>query len=79
MCGSMSPQSVGSSGRPVTNGKSLSDFVLTAAATAAEHVIDAHERVSLTKPDWDFFFTALVEPPEPNDELKAAVRRFRDR
>lgn len=59
--------------------KSVSDFVLTTARAAAERVIERHEQVTLSTKDWDAFFDALVNPPEPNETLKAAVRRFRNR
>jgi uncharacterized protein (DUF1778 family) len=59
--------------------RSLSDFVLAHATSAAEEVIDRHEKVTLRAADWDVFYDALINPPEPNARLKAAVRRFRDR
>ena len=59
--------------------KSLTDFVLAHATSAAEQVIDRHEKVTLPAADWDVFYDALINPPEPNARLKAAVRRFRDR
>jgi uncharacterized protein (DUF1778 family) len=58
---------------------SISDFVLANAVRAAERVIQAHERVTLTAADWDVFYDALVNPPEPNEILKAAARRYRER
>lgn len=58
---------------------SVSDFVLTTAVAAAERVIEAHEKITLTAPDWDMFFAALTDPPEPNDQLKEAARRYRER
>jgi uncharacterized protein (DUF1778 family) len=59
--------------------KTVSDFVLATATAAAERVIERHERVTLSQPDWDVFFDLLVNPPEPNKTLKAAIRRYRDR
>jgi uncharacterized protein (DUF1778 family) len=59
--------------------KSVSEFVLASATAAAERIIERHEVVTLPPADWDVFFDALVDPPEPNDVLKAAVRRFRGR
>jgi uncharacterized protein (DUF1778 family) len=60
-------------------GKSVTDFVLATAAAAAERVVQRHERVTLAETDWDLFFDALVDPPQPNRLLKAAVKRFRGR
>ncbi len=57
---------------------SVSDFVLANAVAAAERVIDAHEKVVLSAPDWDMFYDALVNPPEPNEKLNQAARRYRE-
>jgi len=57
----------------------VSDFVLANAVAAAERVIEAHEKVTLSDVDWDAFHDALISPPEPNEKLKAAARRYRER
>jgi uncharacterized protein (DUF1778 family) len=57
--------------------KSVTEFVLTTASAAAAKVIDRHEKVTLSKPDWDLFYAALLKPPAPNAALKKAIRRFR--
>jgi uncharacterized protein (DUF1778 family) len=58
---------------------SLSDFVLANAEAAADRVIDAHEKITLSAPDWDLFYDALINPPQPTEALKRAVRRHRER
>jgi len=58
---------------------SVSDFVLANAVAAAERVIESHETVLLSAPDWDAFHEALLHPPAPNDRLKEAARRYRAR
>jgi uncharacterized protein (DUF1778 family) len=58
---------------------SISDFVLENAVAAAERVIDSHEKISLSARDWDAFYDALLNPPEPNAALKKAARRYRER
>jgi len=58
---------------------SVSDFVLANAVAAAERVIDSHEKITLSSPDWDVFHDALINPPEPNETLKEAARRYRER
>ena len=55
----------------------ITDFVLDNAVKAAERVIEARERITLSAADWDVFFDALVNPPEPNETLKSAVRHYR--
>jgi len=58
---------------------SVTDFVLTNAVAAAERVINAHEKITLSAKDWEVFYDALVNPPEPNKKLKEAARRYRER
>ena len=58
---------------------SISDFVLGQAVAAAERIIKAHETTTLSAADWDIFYNALIDPPEPTEKLKAAVRRYRER
>jgi uncharacterized protein (DUF1778 family) len=60
-------------------GTSVTDFVLENAVAAAERIIDTHEKVVLSGKDWDAFYDALINPPEPNENLKAAARRYRER
>lgn len=59
--------------------RSISDFVLANAVQAAERVIQAHERTTLSATDWEAFQAALLDPPEPNERMKAAARRYRER
>ena len=58
---------------------SVSKFVLTNAVDAAARVIKERERVTLSPIDWEAFYDALIDPPEPNDRLRAAARRYRER
>ena len=58
---------------------SVSDFVLANAVAAAERVINSHEKVTLSTRDWEVFYDALINPPEPNEKLKEAARRYRER
>ena len=58
---------------------SVTDFVLANAVAATERVINAHEKITLSAKDWEVFYDALVNPPEPNKKLKEAARRYRER
>ncbi|MGH7075884.1 MAG: DUF1778 domain-containing protein [Stellaceae bacterium] len=58
---------------------SVSDFVLANAVAAAERVIDSHEKITLSAKDWEVFYDALINPPEPNEKLNEAARRYRER
>jgi uncharacterized protein (DUF1778 family) len=57
----------------------VTDFVLANAVAAAERVIESHEKITLSAKDWDVFHDALINPPKPNETLKEAARRYRER
>ncbi len=58
-------------------GVSLSDFVVSKATAAAEEIIRSHEVLELTERDGVVFVEALLNPPEPNENLRAAAERYR--
>jgi uncharacterized protein (DUF1778 family) len=60
-------------------GSSVTEFVLANAVAAAERVIQSHEKITLSAKDWEVFYDALINPPEPNETLKDAARRYRER
>ena len=51
---------------------SVSAFVVNSALDAAGRLIEARERLMLGEQDWDVFFEALINPPEPNQTLRDA-------
>lgn len=51
----------------------ISGFVVNSALEAAGHLIRERERIVLDDRDWDAFFEALADPPEPNAALRRAV------
>lgn len=57
----------------------VSRFVLTSAIAAAERVIESREKIILPTTDWDTFYDALLNPPEPNEALRVAAHRYRER
>ncbi len=57
----------------------VSSFVLSSAIAAAERVIESRERIILPTTDWDTFCDTLLNPPEPNEALRAAAHRHRER
>lgn len=59
-------------------GRSVTDFVVTSALSAAEETIRAHQVVTLTAQDSIAFANAILNPPEPNENLQALGRRYRD-
>ena len=59
-------------------GRSLTDFVVGSAQSAAMEIIRRHEAISLTARDSLAFIQALMQQPTPNEHLRAAARRHRD-
>jgi uncharacterized protein (DUF1778 family) len=57
-------------------GRSLSDFVIASAQVAAEETIRQHEVMVLTARDSRRLAEALLNPPEPNERLKAAFEDY---
>lgn len=50
----------------------VSAFVVNNTLGAAGHVIRERERFVVSDRDWNLFFDALVDPPEPNAALREA-------
>lgn len=59
------------------SGRSLTDFVVDNAVSAAQKAIEDSERMRLEEQDRTVFLAALADPPAPNEALKAAVARYR--
>ena len=59
------------------NGRSTTDFVVSAVQEAATRTLQEHEKMSLTKRDRVAFVTALMDAPIPSPRLKAAARRYK--
>jgi uncharacterized protein (DUF1778 family) len=57
-------------------GTSVSDFMVQSAEAAAVVAIREHETWTLTTQDRDLFVNALLNPPEPNERIRAAARRY---
>ena len=56
-------------------GRSITDFVVTAAQDAAQRTIEEEGIIRLTAEDQKRFAQALINPPPPNAALKRAIRR----
>ena len=55
-------------------GRSLSDFVVSVARAAALQTIETMETIQLSHDAQALFVQLLLDPPEPNDALRHAVR-----
>lgn len=61
------------------SGRSMTDFVLSAATAAAHETIAQAQRVELALADQQRFAEALLAPAEPTDALVRAFARRRER
>lgn len=57
--------------------KTVSQFLLATAVAEAERVIRENETVTLSGPDWETFYDALVDPPVPNAALRDAFAKYK--
>lgn len=58
-------------------GRTLTDFVIASVQAAACKVIEQHQILKLSVEDSEAFVDALLNPPKPNDALKAAALRYK--
>ncbi len=59
-------------------GRSLTDFIVAAVCEQARRVIAQHQVIELSAADSEAFVDALLNPPEPNESLRAAALRYKD-
>ena len=59
------------------SGRTLSEFVVESAQTAAMRVIQEHENIRLSQAEQIAFVTALLNPAAPNDRLRQAAANYR--
>lgn len=59
-------------------GRSVSDFVVSAAQEAAERRIELAQVIRLSLEDQRLFVAAIFSPPEPTPALVRSFRRHRD-
>jgi len=58
-------------------GRSLSDFVMTAAQEAAQRTIAETQIIRLSVEDQRAFAQAIINPPEPGPALRRAMEHHR--
>ncbi len=56
------------------SGRSVSDFIVSSALSAAHEAIEDHERMKLIAEDREVFMQALLKPPAPNKALRDAAK-----
>ncbi|MBD3562762.1 DUF1778 domain-containing protein, partial [Planktothrix sp. FACHB-1355] len=55
----------------------LTDFVIASVQAAASKVIEQHQTLKLNLEDSEAFVNTLLNPPPPNEALKAAALRYK--
>lgn len=58
-------------------GRTLTDFVIATVQAEAHRVIKQHQTLKLSIEDSEAFADALLNPPQPNNALKAAALRYK--
>jgi len=61
------------------SGQSLSDFAVTSLVRAAQEKINEETATILSNRDRDIFLKMLESDARPNEALRAAAKRYRDR
>lgn len=59
-------------------GLTLTDFVSVSVKEKALQVIEQHQKLQLSIEDSIAFVDALLNPPEPNEALKAAAKHHQE-
>lgn len=60
------------------SGRTVTDFVVSSVQAAAEETIRTHEIVALTARESAAFVEALLNPPAPGENLRAAAQRYKE-
>jgi len=55
--------------------RSLTDFLISAASEKAEAILEKHNNWLSSENDRKLFFNALLNPPQPNEKLKQAMKK----
>jgi len=58
--------------------RNLSDFVVTTVYEKAQLIIQKSETILASQKDSEIFFNALVNSPNPNDDLLSAARQYKN-
>ncbi len=55
----------------------LAQFITSVVQRKAEQILEENERILASERDRERFFDALMQPPEPNEELREAARSYK--
>jgi len=57
---------------------SISEYLLQLALDAATEEIPEPETIIVSDRDWEIIESAILNPPEPNEALKAAIKEHQE-
>ncbi|MBW4598458.1 MAG: DUF1778 domain-containing protein [Calothrix sp. FI2-JRJ7] len=60
------------------SGASLNQFIVQAALKEAKKLIEDERVIVLSERDADKVFSLIENPPEPNERLKAAIKKHKE-
>jgi uncharacterized protein (DUF1778 family) len=57
--------------------QSLTHFIISAVQEKAKMIMEERNTVLASKKDREIFFNTLMNPPKPNEKLKAAAKVYK--
>jgi uncharacterized protein (DUF1778 family) len=57
--------------------RTLTEFIINAVQEKASTIVEAHNTILASEKDREIFFNALINPPGPNDKLRAAAEQYK--
>jgi uncharacterized protein (DUF1778 family) len=58
--------------------RTLTDFMLSTAEEKAKTIVQQHEAILASERDKKIFFDAIMSPPQPNQRLRDAAKRYKE-
>lgn len=59
-------------------GATVNQFLVQSALKEAQTVIEREEAIGLSSRDWRWLLDLMENPPEPNSNLQAAMKRYEE-
>jgi len=56
--------------------RTLTDFIFSTVQERAKKIIEEHEKIIASEKDKQLFFDAVNNPPEPNEKLMNAAKKY---
>lgn len=59
--------------------RTLTEFVIASVQEKAKIIVEEHNKIISSKRDAEIFFNELVKPSKPNEALKNAAERYKNK